>query len=189
MPFEFKRLELPDVILVTAKATQDDRGFFMETYKLADFRAIGISDIFVQDNFSRSGRGVLRGLHYQIHPKAQGKLVSVLRGEIYDVAVDIRRDSPTYGWWVGATLSDKNRRSLYVPVGFVHGFCVLSAEADVTYKVTQEYAPEAERGIVWNDPELAISWPIVEPTLSPRDSQLPFMGDAENNFAYEKTRV
>jgi dTDP-4-dehydrorhamnose 3,5-epimerase len=160
----------------------------METYQCSAFAAAGIQEAFVQDNFSHSGRGVLRGLHYQTPPKAQGKLVSVLSGEIFDVAVDIRRGSPTYGRWVGVRLAAANRHLIYVPVGFAHGFCVLSAEADVVYKVTEEYAPELDRGVRWNDPELGIRWPIEEPILSPKDAQLPWLREAALDFRYEEVR-
>jgi dTDP-4-dehydrorhamnose 3,5-epimerase len=186
MPFRFKRLEIPDVILVEPKALHDDRGYFMETFKKSEFQAHEIPGNFVQDNYSYSVRGVLRGLHYQIHPKAQGKLVTVIRGEIFDVSADIRQGSPTYGQWVGVTLKDDERQLLYVPVGFAHGFCVLSEEAEVVYKVTEEYAPEVDRGIVWNDPDVAIAWPVREPILSPKDAALPPLREAENNFVFEK---
>jgi dTDP-4-dehydrorhamnose 3,5-epimerase len=182
MPFEFRRLAIPDVLLVEARIFGDERGFFMETYKRSDFAAHGIPDAFVQYNRSRSVRGVLRGLHYQKDPRAQGKLVSVLQGEVFDVAVDIRRGSPTYGRWVGERLSAENGRMLYVPVGFAHGFCVLSDRADVLYMVTDEYAPECDRGILWNDPEIGIDWPIAAPILSPKDAQLPALRHADNNF-------
>jgi len=160
MPFEFKNLDIPDVILVRAKRFPDDRGFFVETYKRDDFEANGILETFVQDNHSRSTRGVLRGLHYQKAPRAQGKLIQVLKGEIYDVAVDIRLGSPTYGRWTGIHLSEARPELLYVPPGFAHGFCVLSEVADFTYKCTDIYAPETYRGISWDDPDLNISWPI-----------------------------
>lgn len=182
MPFEFQKLQIPEVILVEARKLGDDRGFFAETYKRSEFAAHGIPHAFVQDNLSHSARGVLRGLHYQIHPKAQGKLVSVVRGRIFDVAVDIRRASPTFRQWVGMELSADNCRMLYVPVGFAHGFCVLSETADLVYKVTEEYARDLERGILWNDPEIGVRWPISEPVLSPRDVGLPLLRDAENNF-------
>jgi dTDP-4-dehydrorhamnose 3,5-epimerase len=185
MPFSFQTLEIPDVILIEARAFPDDRGFFMETYKQSDFEQHGIPWKFKQDNYSRSsGRGVLRGLHYQKDPKAQGKLVLAIRGEIFDVAVDIRKGSPTYGKWVGAELSDENHRMLYVPAGFAHGFVVLSSEADVMYRVTEEYAPEVDRGIRWNDPELGVAWPIDEPILSAKDQAAPFLKDADNNYEY-----
>lgn len=184
MSFRFKELEIPEVILVEADAFEDYRGYFMEAYKRSEFEANGIPNVFVQDNYSHSIKGVLRGLHYQKHPKAQGKLVCIIRGEIFDVAVDIRRGSPTYGKWVGVVLSAKNHQMLYVPVGFAHGFCVLSDEADVVYKVTAEYAPELERGIIWSDPELNVLWPIRNPILSPKDAQLPCLREADNNFTY-----
>lgn len=184
MPFRFQRLAIPDVILIEAQTAGDHRGFFMETYKRSEFVANGISAVFVQDNFSHSVRGVLRGLHYQKHPQAQGKLVMVLQGEIFDVAVDIRKESPTYGQWVGVTLSAQSRHMLYIPAGFAHGFCVLSEAADFTYKVTAEYAPELDRGMLWNDPTLDIRWPIAEPMLSAKDMRLPLFHDADNNFVY-----
>ena len=184
MTFRFSRLEIPDVILVQASSQKDDRGFFRETYKQSEFSANGISLAFVQDNHSRSVRGVIRGLHYQKQPKAQGKLVIVTRGEIFDVAVDIRKGSPTYGRWLSQILSVDNGKMLYVPPGFAHGFCALSDQADVTYKVTTEYAPELDRGIVWNDPAVGIEWRIREPILSPKDASLPFLQDADNNFVY-----
>lgn len=182
MPFDFKSLEVPDVVLVKPEAFEDERGFFMETYKQSEFEANNVAEVFVQENYSRSVRGVLRGLHYQKHPKAQAKLVNVIRGEIFDVAVDIRRDSPTYRRWVGEFLSDKNRRMLYVPIGFAHGFCVISDEADVVYRVTAEYTPELDRGILSNDPSLSISWPVLRPLLSPKDAQLPLLEEADHIF-------
>jgi dTDP-4-dehydrorhamnose 3,5-epimerase len=180
--FQFQRLEIPDVILIEAQQFEDNRGFFAETYKLSEFAAWGLSTAFVQDNLSHSTRGVLRGLHYQKHPRAQGKLVTVLSGRIFDVAVDIRRASATYGRWVGMELSGENCRMLYVPPGFAHGFCVLSETADVVYKVTDEYAHEFDRGIVWNDPDIEVRWPVSEPLLSLKDAQLPLLKDADNNF-------
>ena len=182
MPFQFKRLEIPEVVLIEAKHFDDNRGFFLETYRLSTFTAHGIPHTFVQDNRSYSGHGVLRGLHYQKQPKAQGKLVTVLRGHIYDVAVDIRGDSPTYGQWVGLELTADRFQMLYIPEGFAHGFCVLGQEADVLYKVTEEYAPELDRGIYWNDPEIGIQWPIMDPILSAKDAQLPLLKDADNNL-------
>jgi dTDP-4-dehydrorhamnose 3,5-epimerase len=184
MPFRFERLEIPEVILVEAIAFEDPRGFFMETYNWSAFRANGIPEAFVQDNYSYSVCGVLRGLHYQKPPKAQGKLIGVIRGEIFDVAVDIRQGSPTYGRWVGGRLSAKDRRLLYVPVGFAHGFCVLSSEADIFYKVTAEYAPGLEGGIRWNDAELGIPWPVQDPILSAKDVQLPVLREADHIFVY-----
>jgi dTDP-4-dehydrorhamnose 3,5-epimerase len=185
VPFEFEPQGIPGVILVRARAFPDQRGFFMESYRRSQFVARGIRQEFVQDNLSHSTRGVLRGLHYQKAPHAQGKLVMVLRGEIFDVAVDIRRGSPTFGRWVGVVLSGENRTMVYVPEGFAHGFCVLSDEADVLYKVTAEYAPEYERGIRWDDPDLAIHWPVAVPVLSEKDARMPALRDADIDFVYE----
>lgn len=182
MPFQFKRLAIPDVILIEAPNLRDERGFFCETYKLSEFAINGIALPFVQDNHSRSMRGVLRGLHYQKNPRAQGKLVRVVHGEIFDVAVDLRKCSPTFRKWVGLTLSADENQTLYIPPGFAHGLCVLSDEADVIYKVTAEYSPELDRGIIWNDPDLAIEWPIAHPILSPKDSKLPRLRDSDNDF-------
>jgi dTDP-4-dehydrorhamnose 3,5-epimerase len=185
MPFQFQRLELPDIVLVQAGAARDERGYFMESYKQSVFSANGIPAVFVQDNHSHSVRGVLRGLHYQKPPRTQGKLVMVLRGEIFDVAVDIRHGSPTFGKWIGRVLSPDNFHMLYIPVGFAHGFCVLSDEADVIYKVTDEYAPECERGILWNDPEIGIQWPVTQPIVSAKDARLPLLKHADNDFEME----
>lgn len=182
MPFQFTRLEIPDIILVEPSSSRDDRGWFRETYKKSEFAAYGIPDLFVQDNTSFSARGVLRGLHYQKHPQAQSKLVSVSYGEIFDVAVDIRQGSPTYRRWVSQVLSAENGCMLYIPPGFAHGFCVLSSHAAFVYKVGAEYAPALERGILWNDPEIAIAWPLPNPLLSPRDARLPLLQEADNNF-------
>ncbi len=186
MPFTFTRLEIPEVVLIRAEAFADARGFFLEAYRRSAFVANGIPVTFVQDNFSRSvRRGVLRGLHYQLNPRAQGKLVMVLRGEIYDVAVDIRRGSPTYGRWAAVRLSEADHTMLYVPPGFAHGFCVLSEGADVLYKCTEEYDPALDRGIRWDDPDLGIPWPVPDPVLSEKDRALPRLWEAENNFVYE----
>lgn len=184
MPFTFKKLEIPEVILVTPKSFPDERGFFLESYKESEFTSNGIKTIFVQDNLSHSVKGVLRGLHYQKNPKAQAKLVIALRGEIFDVAVDIRKNSSTYGKWVGEILSESNHNSLYIPEGFAHGFCILSEEADVLYKVSQEYSPEDEKGIIWNDTEINITWPIDKPIIQEKDSKLPDLKNADNNFIY-----
>jgi dTDP-4-dehydrorhamnose 3,5-epimerase len=186
MPFEFQSLALPGVILVHAGRFGDDRGFFMETYKASAFAAAGLPLPFVQDNLSYSARGVLRGLHYQKHPRAQAKLVSVLRGRILDVAVDIRRGSPTYGQWLSHELSADEGAMLYIPTGFAHGFCVLSDEAQVLYKVTAEFDPALDRGIVWNDPQIGVHWPLADPILSPKDAQLPPLRLADNNLAFER---
>ncbi|HFQ95764.1 MAG TPA: dTDP-4-dehydrorhamnose 3,5-epimerase [Anaerolineae bacterium] len=183
MPFTFTPLQLPEVILIEPRVFADARGFFLETYKYSDFAAHGIPETFVQDNHSRSIRGVLRGLHFQNPPKAQGKLVRVVRGVIFDVAVDIRPSSPTFGQWVGETLSDDNQRMLYIPPGFAHGFLVLSDLADVVYKVTEEYAPELDTGVIWNDPTIAIAWPLdAPPLLSDKDAALPPLLKADIRF-------
>ena len=184
MPFSFRRLDIPDIILVEGQAFSDERGLFMESFKESVFSANGIKTRFVQDNFSHSSKGVLRGLHYQKDPKAQAKLVMAITGEIFDVAVDIRKGSPTYGKWVSEILSDKNHNLLYVPEGFAHGFCVLSDKADVLYKVNSEYSPEHERGILWNDPDLSIKWPIDKPIMIKKDLQLPILKNVDNNFSY-----
>ena len=184
MPFTYKKLDIPEVILVEAQSFLDDRGFFLESFKESAFVSNGIDTKFVQDNFSHSVKGVLRGLHYQKNPKAQAKLVTTLRGEIFDVAVDIRKDSPTYGKWVSEILSENNHRLLYIPEGFAHGFYVISQDADVLYKVNNEYSSEHEKGIIWNDPTLNISWPTNNPILHEKDLQLPLLKDADNNFMY-----
>jgi len=185
MPFSFKRLEIPEVILVECKSFSDDRGFFFESFKESDFVSHGIKTRFVQDNISHSLKGVIRGLHYQKNPNPQAKLVTAIRGEIFDVAVDIRVGSPTFGKWVGEILSENNHKSLFVPRGFAHGFYVISNEADVLYKVDHEYSAEDERGIVWNDSALAIDWPTDKPILAKRDLEFPKFGDIDNNFSYQ----
>jgi dTDP-4-dehydrorhamnose 3,5-epimerase len=162
---------LPDVKLVVPDVFGDARGFFQEAYHAERYREIGVTARFVQDNWSRSTRGTLRGLHYQVrHPQA--KLVWVVRGEIFDVAVDIRRGSPTFGQYVSAVLSDENHHQLFIPEGFAHGFCVLSESADFFYKCTDFYRPDDERGVLWSDPALAIPWPCQDPVLSSRDRGL-----------------
>jgi dTDP-4-dehydrorhamnose 3,5-epimerase len=187
MPFFFKPLDIPEVILVTPERFGDNRGFFMETYHREQFAAHGIDGQFVQDNHSRSSHGVLRGLHYQNNPAAQGKLLRVVQGEVFDAAVDIRANSPTFGKWVGEILSADNGRMLYVPPGFAHGFCVLSESADLLYKVTTTYSKDHERGIAWNDPTISIDWPIQNPILSERDTHNPSLAEADHNFVYQFT--
>lgn len=179
MPFTCRSLDIPDVLLIAAGRFGDARGFFEETYKFSEFQKLGIVSRFVQDNHSHSVRGVLRGLHYQKSPSAQGKLVQVLSGKLFDVAVDIRKGSPTYGKWVSETLTGEEPKMLYIPPGFAHGFCVLSETVDFTYKCTAEYAPDCDRGIRWDDPALGIKWPITDPILSEKDAKLPFLNDAE----------
>lgn len=171
---------LPDVKMVTPKIFSDERGFFYECYNQRELeKEIGVSDIFVQDNFSRSYKNVLRGLHYQL-PHAQGKLVRVISGTVFDVAVDLRKSSPTFGKWAGKILSDKEQQILWIPEGFAHGFLVLSDQADFHYKTTDFYEPSAERCIKWDDPDLAINWPIEGlPLLSKKDSSATPFKDAE----------
>ena len=169
---KFQPTALPDVILVEPAVFRDDRGFFLETYHQKRYADGGIPDLFVQDNHSYSTRGTLRGLHAQLR-QPQGKLVRAVQGEIFDVAVDIRPDSPTFGRWVGEILSGDNYRQLWVPPGFAHGFCVLSETAHVQYKCTDFYVRDDEIGIVWNDPGIGIDWPVAEPLLSPKDRDAP----------------
>lgn len=160
--------ELPGVLLLEPKVFGDARGFFLETWQAARYHEAGLPERFVQDNHSRSRRGVLRGLHYQL-TQPQGKLVWVTRGAVFDVAVDIRRGSPTFGRWYGCVLDDVDHRQLYIPPGFAHGFCVLSEEADFFYKCTDYYHPPSERGIAWDDPDIGIEWPLREMSLSDKD--------------------
>ena len=187
MPFTFKRLSIPDVILVEPQLFSDDRGFFFESFKESDFFSNGIDKNFVQDNFSHSVNGVIRGLHFQKAPKAQAKLVTVLKGKIFDVAADIRKDSPTYGKWISEILSSDTHNLLYVPEGFAHGFCVISDEADVLYKVSNEYSQEHERSIIWNDPKLNIQWPVKKPIISNKDNKLSLLENLDNDFVYGDT--
>ena len=172
---------IPDILIITPQVYGDERGYFMETYRLELFTKAGIPYTFVQDNHSRSKCGTLRGLHYQIN-QPQGKLIRAVLGEVYDVAVDMRRKSPTFGKWVGMVLSASNRLQLWVPPGFAHGFYVLSEWAEIVYKATDYYAPEWERTLHWNDPEVAISWPILkdqELLVSPKDRIGKLLKEAE----------
>lgn len=164
--------KLPGVLIIEPDVFGDARGYFMETWQQARYAQAGLPGNFIQDNLSFSTRGVLRGLHFQ-NPNAQGKLVFVLHGEVFDVAVDIRAGSPTFGQWVGVTLSSENKRQLYIPEGFAHGFCVISETAIFAYKCTDFYNPAAEGGIIWNDPDIGIDWPIERPVLSQKDSVYP----------------
>ncbi len=168
---------LPDVLILEPRVFRDDRGFFVETYHAPRYRAAGIDAAFVQDNHSRSERGTLRGLHWQTAPHPQAKLVRVLAGEVLDVAVDIRAGSPTFGRWASVILSADNFRQLFIPVGFAHGFLVLSDRAEIEYKCSDVYDPASERGLMWNDPDLAIAWPTTAPILSPRDQGHPPFAD------------
>jgi dTDP-4-dehydrorhamnose 3,5-epimerase len=174
---------LHGVLILEPVVHEDVRGFFMESYNERLFAENGIRVHFVQDNHSMSVEaGTLRGLHYQLHPKAQTKLVRVLQGAIYDVVLDLRRDSPTYGRWEGYTLSAENKRQLLVPKGFAHGFCTLTPHTHVLYKVDEYYSPEHDRGILWSDPELAIHWPCKQPILSAKDQKHPLFREAEFDF-------
>lgn len=168
---------LPEVLLITPRVFGDSRGFFLETFHDGRYAEAGISRPFVQDNLSRSVQGTVRGLHFQ-EPHAQGKLVTVLRGAVYDVAVDVRRGSPTFGEWVAVELTEQNHAQLWIPPGFAHGFCVLSDFADFFYKCTARYAPQSERAIAWNDPALGIPWPVTQPLLSAKDAAAPRLADA-----------
>ncbi|MBU5673834.1 dTDP-4-dehydrorhamnose 3,5-epimerase [Paenibacillus brevis] len=176
-------LKLGGAVLLEPVVHGDHRGFFMESYNGAVMKQFGIYESFVQDSQSLSEEpGVLRGLHYQLNPKAQTKLVRVLSGAIYDVILDIRRNSPTFGQWIGVILSEFNKRQLLVPKGFAHGFCTLVPNTQVFYKVDEYYSPEHDRGILWNDPELNIDWPTPNPVLSAKDLKQPLLKDAEINF-------
>ena len=168
---------LPEVLLVRPDVHRDPRGFFMESFHARKYAEQGLPEVFVQDNHSRSTRGVLRGLHYQLR-QPQGKLVRVVTGEVYDVAVDIRRGSPCFGQWVGVVLSEENQLQLYIPPGFAHGFCTLSDRADFLYKCTDFYAPGDEYGIAWNDPDIGIDWPAMDYLLSERDRGFPRLADS-----------
>lgn len=176
----FLRTIIPDVVLIEPKVFEDSRGYFFESYQKKRFAEAGIPWDFVQDNQSRSQKGTLRGLHYQIQ-QPQGKLVRVVVGEIFDVAVDIRRSSPTFGKWVGDYLSAENKRMIWIPPGFAHGFYVTSPDAEVIYKATDYYAPQWERTIAWNDPEIGIAWPFgdASPILSPKDAAGKWLAEAE----------
>ena len=169
--------DLPGVLIVEPQVHGDQRGFFLETYHQQRYAAAGLPDRFVQDNHSRSAPGTLRGLHYQLR-YPQGKLVRCVRGAIYDVAVDIRRGSPTFGKWVGVELSEENQRQLYIPPGFAHGFCVPAVQSEMEYKCTEYYHPGDEYGVIWNDPALGIAWPVTTPLLSARDATLPRLQDS-----------
>lgn len=179
---KFTPLAIPDVLLIEPKVFGDARGFFLESFRQDLFNeTTGTNYAFIQDNHSRSSKGVLRGLHYQLPPHAQGKLVRVVSGSVFDVAVDIRRGSPTFGQWAGAELSAENHRQLWIPPGFAHGFVVLSDTADFVYKTTAYYAPESDRGLLWNDPDIGIEWPQldIEFSLSEKDQNQPTIKQAE----------
>ena len=177
-------LDHPEVLLIEPDVFPDPRGFFMETFHSAKYAERGLPAVFLQDNHSRSVRGVLRGLHYQLR-QPQGKLVRVVRGEVFDVAVDIRKGSPYFGKWVGVVLSEENQQQVYIPPGFAHGFCTLSDEADFLYKCTDLYAPGDEYGIAWNDPDIAIEWPQLDYLLSDKDIGNPKLNESDNLPVYE----
>jgi dTDP-4-dehydrorhamnose 3,5-epimerase len=176
---EVIKTRLEGVVIIEPRVFADPRGFFFETFQAERYKEKGIPCNFVQDNLSYSQKHTLRGMHYQ-HPHGQAKLVNVVRGEVLDVVVDVRRGSPTFGQWEGVTLSAENHRQLFVPKGFAHGFCVLSEEALFTYKCSDYYAPHAEHGIIWDDPDIGIAWPIERPLLSEKDGQYPRLGDVDD---------
>lgn len=178
MPFEFEQQIIKDVILVKPKVFDDGRGFFIESYKKSDFVANGILDKFNQDNHSKSVKGVLRGLHYQASPFEQAKIVRCVKGKVYDVAVDIRPNSETFGKYIKVELSEENKYMLYIPTGFAHGFVALTDEVELMYKASNEYNPKADRGILWSDPDISIDWGIdFEPLLSEKDKLQPLLKD------------
>ena len=179
MPFVFNKCEIPGLVIVEPRAFADDRGFFLESYKKSDFVKNGIAAEFLQDNHSLSSKGVLRGVHYQKPPYTQAKLVRVINGTAWDVAVDIRKNSSTYKKWVGVELSGENRKMFYIPEGFAHSFVALTDEVHLMYKCSNEYSPSHDAGIIWKDPELAIKWPVDKPLLSDKDLVLPYLKDAE----------
>jgi dTDP-4-dehydrorhamnose 3,5-epimerase len=168
---------LSGVLVLEPRVFKDDRGYFVETFQLERYREAGITQPFVQDNSSHSIKGTLRGMHFQ-EPRGQGKLVACTRGAVWDAVIDIRKGSPTFGRWFGVELSAETARQIWVPVGFAHGFCVLSDTADVTYKCTDYYAPGTERSVLWNDPDVGIQWPVEKPLLSPKDAVAPKLKDA-----------
>ena len=175
-----KETALPGLLLIEVDCFGDQRGFFMETWQKERYKSFGIEEEFVQDNLSYSEHGVLRGLHFQ-NPQGQGKLVYVIRGEVYDVVVDIRKGSSTFGKWEGHYLSGENRRQLYVPEGFAHGFCVTGKKALFAYKCSDYYNRETEKGIIWNDPDLGIKWPIEKPVLSDKDRELSLLKNVKSD--------
>ncbi len=182
MAFEFKKLSIPEVVLIQPKVLKDERGFFMESYKYSEFKANGIETVFIQDNHSKSVKNVLRGLHFQTNPKAQAKLIRCTKGKVLDIAVDLRKTSKTYKKWVSEILSEENKAMLYIPKGFAHGFLTLSEEAELLYKTDEEYSPEHDGGIFWNDPDIGITWNIAEPIISEKDKKLPLLKDLDLNF-------
>jgi len=180
------KTKLDGVLIIEPKVVTDSRGFFMECYVKNRFENLGVVCDFVQDNHSFSAlQGTVRGMHYQLHPRAQAKLMRVISGEILNVVVDIRRGGPTYGRWVGINLSAENRKQLFIPRGFANGYCTLTPDVEVAYKVDDYYAPELDRNFRWDDPDVGIEWPVTKPILSERDGRAPLLKDAENNYRYE----
>ena len=181
MPFDFEHTDIENLIVIKPRVFHDQRGFFMESYKLSEFQAAGIKVPFVQANHSHSVKNVLRGLHFQRSPNAQAKLVRCIAGRVWDVAVDLRKGSKTYGKWYGIELTAENRTMLYIPAGFAHGFLTLSETADFVYQVSAEYAPESDGGVRWDDPDISIQWPVLpaEVLVSEKDNQLPSLDDLE----------
>ncbi|MCL4540089.1 MAG: dTDP-4-dehydrorhamnose 3,5-epimerase [Bacteroidetes bacterium] len=183
MPFTFTQVDSPEgLIVITPYVFNDDRGFFMETFRSDAFEKVGIKEEFIQDNHSRSSKGVIRGIHFQVDPKEQSKLVRCIRGEVFDVAVDLRPKSDSFGKWYGIVLSEQNKKMLYIPRGFGHGFSTLSDDAEVVYKVDEYYSREDERGIVFNDPKLAIEWRVSNPVVSSKDRALPKFDEEKEYF-------
>lgn len=190
LALQVESLEIPGVLVITPRQFGDERGFFSETYNKRVLAEQGIEGDFVQDNHSLSAvKGTIRGLHFQIPPRAQAKLVRVVRGAVFDVAVDLRKGSPTFGRHVSMVLSKENWSQMFVPVGFAHGFCTLEPNTEVLYKVTEYYSPEHDKGLLWNDPRLAVDWPVgpAEAMLSDRDRTLPGLDDMPDHFSYEST--
>jgi dTDP-4-dehydrorhamnose 3,5-epimerase len=184
MSFEFEPLAIPDVIRITPALHGDHRGFFTETYRASAFEEAGIREAFLQDNHARSTHGVLRGLHYQAPPRGQAKLVRVVQGEVFDVAVDLREGSPTFGQWAGGVLSGEDGAILYIPEGFAHGYLCLSEQADLVYKVSSEFDAALDGGVAWDDPVIGIPWPMENPILSERDLALPSLDSMTSPFRY-----
>ncbi len=178
MPFEFTKLDIDGLVIVQPRVFADERGFFLETYKNSDFKNSGINVEFGQDNHSYSTKGVLRGLHFQKPPSSQAKLIRVIKGAVWDVAVDMRKNSPTFLKWYGIELSEENNTMFYVPEGFAHGFITLSDKAHLMYKCSKEYDPSTDSGIRWDDPDVGVKWPMDKPLLSPKDEVLPYLKDA-----------
>jgi len=185
--FKFSKAPIPGILVIEPKVFADDRGFFMEFYNQDGFAENGFTETFIQDNHSRSKKGVVRGLHYQIHPAPMGKLVKVVSGKIFDVGVDIRKGSPTFGKWYGEILSGENHKMLYFPPGFAHGFLALEDGTEVIYKCTGLFSAENERAILWNDPDIGIKWPLDQVDkviVSERDQKHPGLKNAETNFTF-----